>query len=151
MFLKGLRRNCAALSREQVNQILMKPSSVVPKKEERSPVVTEEPREVAQSQKKSIFMSKYQEIIEHQGNLEKYGVREIKYELPIPNIDPEFKGMLELWDELHPEENTSNMNLWELLKIPERASYDDFQTAVRNEFNFGNSTPLSFPEFQIKH
>lgn len=64
-------------------------------------------------------------------------VKYFKYDLPIPNIDPEFKGIQEISDIISPVANTPNENLWLQLKdIDGDSSYEDFERSMQTRFNF---------------
>ena len=64
-------------------------------------------------------------------------IRELRYGLPIPNIDPEFRGVEEIADILRPLPKTPNENLWGMLpQLSGDSSYDDFEMAMRDTFNF---------------
>lgn len=64
-------------------------------------------------------------------------IKYFKYDLPIPNIDPEFRGIEEIANMLSPVPNTPNENLWMQLKeLNGDSSYEDFQLAMRSRFNF---------------
>lgn len=64
-------------------------------------------------------------------------VKYFKYDLPIPNIDPEFRGIEEIAKILSPVPNTPNENLWLQLKdVSGDSNWDDFEVAMRSKFNF---------------
>lgn len=64
-------------------------------------------------------------------------VKYFKYELPIPNIDPGFRGTNEIADILRPLPTTPNENLWNSLPgITGDSSYEEFESAIVKRFNF---------------
>lgn len=64
-------------------------------------------------------------------------IREIRYGLPLPNVDPEFRGIEEISDILRPMPKTPNENLWAMVpELTGDSSYEEFELALRNRFNF---------------
>ena len=64
-------------------------------------------------------------------------IKYFKHGLPIPNIDPEFRGIEEIANILSPVPMTPNENLWLALKeVNGDSSYEDFQLAMKKKFNF---------------
>ena len=62
-------------------------------------------------------------------------IKEFKYGLPIPNIDPEIKGIKEISDQLTVLPNTFTENLYEILKIDGDSSYQEFENALASTYN----------------
>lgn len=63
-------------------------------------------------------------------------IREFKYGLPIPNINPEIKGIQEITDQLTVLPNTPTENLYEVLHLDGDSSYQEFESALENSYNF---------------
>lgn len=99
-------------------------------------------QKIAHSETKTSF----NDIMAYSSKLEMYlrgiepvpsEIRTFKYGLPIPNIDPEFKGIQEISDIISPVANTPNENLWmQLAEVDGDTSYEDFERAIRTRFNF---------------
>lgn len=66
-------------------------------------------------------------------------IKEFKYGLPIPNIDPEIKGIKEISDQLTVLPNTPTENLYEILKIDGETSYQEFEKALASTYNFSKT------------
>eukprot|EP01017_Pseudomicrothorax_dubius_P042843 TRINITY_DN704_c0_g1_i16.p1 TRINITY_DN704_c0_g1~~TRINITY_DN704_c0_g1_i16.p1 ORF type:complete len:304 (-),score=70.71 TRINITY_DN704_c0_g1_i16:63-974(-) len=63
-------------------------------------------------------------------------VRYYKYELPIPNIDPQIEG-LKTYEELQEESIvTPNMEVWELLKLDKASSFEDYLMRVNETYKY---------------
>jgi hypothetical protein len=83
-----------------------------------------------------IYSSKLESYLKGVGPLPT-GVTHFKYDLPIPNVDPEFRGVEEIADILRPLPKTPNENLW--LSLPEitgDSSWEEFELAVKKKYNF---------------
>lgn len=63
-------------------------------------------------------------------------IKEFKYGLPIPNIDPEIKGIQEIADQLTVLPPSPTENLYELLKLDGESSYGEFEHALQTSYNF---------------
>lgn len=59
-----------------------------------------------------------------------------KYGLPIPNIDPGFKSIQELKDELRPPVPSALENLYGSLALTGDSSYQDYELAIQNRYHF---------------
>lgn len=61
-----------------------------------------------------------------------------KYGLPIPNMDPGFKTLPEMSEEMFPKPITDTENLMTALQISENTevSYDDFEDRLLSKYNF---------------
>jgi len=62
----------------------------------------------------------------------------LKYGLPIPNIDPEFKGIDEILEEERLAIKTVNENVLEMLELDENSSYQEYENSLQKYFNHGN-------------
>ncbi|KAL4453346.1 hypothetical protein ABPG74_017553 [Tetrahymena malaccensis] len=62
-------------------------------------------------------------------------VKYYKYDLPIPNIDPEIKGVVDPFERAKREYETSNQRLWALLNLNENTPYETYELALRHKFN----------------
>lgn len=59
-----------------------------------------------------------------------------RYGLPIPNINPGFKSLDAMLKEVEPEVPTPLENLFEVLRLDERSTFDDYQNSLQTTFNF---------------
>lgn len=73
-----------------------------------------------------------------QSGLEEKGDKfdHFKYGLPIPNIDPEFKGVTEITDILKNVPPTSVENLYEVLDMDGDTSYSQMISLVKERYNY---------------
>lgn len=63
-------------------------------------------------------------------------IREFRYGLPLPNIDPGFKNLEQLKEELNPTPMTAVENLYQELALDGDSSYEEYETALQRRFNF---------------
>jgi hypothetical protein len=61
---------------------------------------------------------------------------DFRYGIPIPNINPGFKGIDKLAEEFRPIPKTPVENLMELLKIENDCSYETYEDRIQEQFNF---------------
>lgn len=66
-------------------------------------------------------------------------VKYYKYDLPIPNIDPEIKGVDELLFDERAKQTTPNLHLWEVLQIDGKTAYKSFELELNKKYNNGNA------------
>jgi hypothetical protein len=110
-----------------------KPPEVIPKKKPESIF------ELNKSKLDDIY-SYFLEV----GNIEevnrKFGtaIREFRYGLPLPNIDPGFKNIEQLIEELNPTPLTAVENLYNELALNGDSSYEEYESAIQKRFNFYN-------------
>lgn len=153
----------AELSREEVNTILRKkkPRDRIvmdrPSEDSQEPTLTlEEVRRMRDAtESRAVTAAKAEAVAEpeqmldfmaHSSKLEEYlrglvplppHIRELRYGLPLPNVDPEFRGIEEISDLLRPLPKTPNENLWAMMpELSADSSYEDFELALKNKFNF---------------
>lgn len=153
----------AELSREEVNTILRKkkPRDRIvmdrPSEDSQEPTLTlEEVRRMRDAtESRAVTAAKAEAVAEpeqmldfmaHSSKLEEYlrglvplppHIRELRYGLPLPNVDPEFRGIEEISDLLRPLPKTPNENLWDMMpELSADSSYEDFELALKNKFNF---------------
>lgn len=71
----------------------------------------------------------------------KFGVQilEFKFGLPIPNMDPCFKNLQQLKDELNPPIPTSLENLYSSLNLTGNSSFENYEKALKQTYNFHES------------
>ncbi|EGR34259.1 hypothetical protein IMG5_018840 [Ichthyophthirius multifiliis] len=62
-------------------------------------------------------------------------VKYYKYGLPIPNIDPQIKGIEEIFEKKKYEIVTPNQRLWNVLNLNENTPYEAYQMALRHKYN----------------
>ena len=157
----------AVLSRDEVNTILRKkkPRDRIvmdsPSQDTPEPTITmEDVRRMKDAvESRSVVAAKTEPVAEavpeteqgldfiaHSSKLEEYlrgllpvppHIREFRYGLPLPNVDPEFRGIEEISDLLRPLPSTPNENLWAMMpELTGDSSYEDFELALKNRFNF---------------
>lgn len=64
-------------------------------------------------------------------------VKYYKYELPIPNVDPDFEGLDDVFERARKAVVTPNMELWEALAMDKMTSYEDYLMKLKENFNYG--------------
>ena len=64
-------------------------------------------------------------------------VKYYKYDLPIPNIDPEIEGLDDIFERERKKRVTVNQNVWEVLALNADSSYENYEKALQAKFNFG--------------
>lgn len=69
-------------------------------------------------------------LVEMPDSIEKF-----KFGLPIPNIDPEFKGVEEITEMFDDTPPTATMNLFNALALTGDTSYQEFQSAIKARLN----------------
>jgi len=75
-----------------------------------------------------VYISKFEEMKDNT-EARPADFKYFKYGLPIPNIDPEFKSLPEISEEMFPKAITSVENLMKVLDISEntQVSYEDYE------------------------
>lgn len=73
--------------------------------------------------RKEILKKKYPEI--------KY----FKYDMPIPNVDPDFKGLPKILEESEKDVETITTKLFDELKLNENSSYDQYELELSKRYN----------------
>jgi len=64
-------------------------------------------------------------------------VKYYKYDLPIPNIDPEIEGLEDIFERERKKKVTVNQKIWEQLSLDANSSYENYETSLQNNFKFG--------------
>lgn len=64
-------------------------------------------------------------------------VKYYKYDLPIPNIDPEIEGLDDIFERENRKRITPNQNVWALLNLDKESDYSSYEKGVQAKFNFG--------------
>jgi hypothetical protein len=84
-----------------------------------------------------VYISKYNEMLENP-DVRPAEFKYFKYGLPMPNLDPEFKSLIEISDEIFPKAMTGTENLFNMLAIGEKTtlSYNEFEDMLVQKFNF---------------
>lgn len=132
-----------SLTSADVNRILQNPTADITLEEK--PTI---PESVAKKVKESIFdlnHSRVNDMYQHfletksiQAVNERFGVqlRDFRYGLPIPNIDPGFKNLEQLTNELNPPVPTPLENLYSALSLTADSNFDEYQLAIQRKYNF---------------
>jgi len=64
-------------------------------------------------------------------------VKYYKYDLPIPNIDPEIEGLDDIFERERKKKVTTNQKIWEQLSLDVDSSYENYEKSLQNQFKFG--------------
>jgi hypothetical protein len=64
-------------------------------------------------------------------------VKYYKYDLPIPNIDPEIEGLDNIFDREMKKKVTVNQNVWEVLALDKESDFKSYQLGLQKKFSFG--------------
>ena len=64
-------------------------------------------------------------------------VKYYKYNLPIPNIDPQIEGLEDVFERERAKRVTPNQKIWELLKLDEESDYKRYELALKDKYNNG--------------
>ena len=141
------------LSQEELDEILMKPAkspNILHKEEIEIPEIEkdyEESIEEKLGKVRSKVVKMYTETLEKALELrdsipairpsDRPDVKYYKYDLPIPNLDPEIKGVDELLREQEELETTPTINLFNTLKLDGKSSYQTFELELDKKFHNG--------------
>lgn len=84
-----------------------------------------------------VYISKFNEMLENP-ELRPAEFKYFKYGLTIPNLDPEFKTLTEISDEIFPKAPTTTENLFNALMIGENTTlaYDSYEDMLVQKYNF---------------
>lgn len=95
--------------------------------------------DVEKSQYEAMFKL-YQRTGDIQAINERFGVeiKEFKYGLPIPNIDPQIRGLDDLYEELKEDVPTAIENLYKELSLDADSDFDLFTNAIQSKYNFSS-------------
>jgi len=63
-------------------------------------------------------------------------VRYYKYDLPIPNVDPEIEGLDDIFERERMKRVTINQNVWQTLELDGEANFEAYETGLQKKFNF---------------
>lgn len=86
---------------------------------------------------KEIEASKYKDVSLHIKPSDRPDVKYYKYDLPIPNIDPEIEGIEEVFERERKKKVTTNQRVWSLLELDGEHDFDTYQNRVLEKFNHG--------------
>jgi len=64
-------------------------------------------------------------------------VKYYKYDLPIPNIDPEIQGLDDIFEREQKKRVTTNQKIWERLELSADSSFEAYQKCLQDRFKFG--------------
>lgn len=64
-------------------------------------------------------------------------VKYYKYDLPIPNIDPEIQGLDDIFERERAKRVTVNQDVWAVLDLGAENSYQEYEKGLTKNFNFG--------------
>jgi len=65
-------------------------------------------------------------------------VKYYKYDLPIPNIDPEIEGLDDIFERERMKRVTPNQNMWQTLELTGDSDFNAYETSLQKKFNFGS-------------
>ncbi len=137
-------QNSKPISNDMINQILRYPTKELAK------IETGFLQTIPKKSPESIFdlnKSKLEDIYNYfleVGNVgevnKRFGtnIREFRYGLPLPNIDPEFKSIPMLKEELNPTPLSIVENLYNELALVGDSSWEEYENAIQNRYNFAN-------------
>lgn len=141
------------LSQEEMDEILMKPAkspNILHKEEVENPAVNEDYEESIESKlskARSKVVKMYTENLEQAMTLkdsvpsirpsDRPDVKYYKYDLPIPNLDPEIKGLDELLNAEAENETTPTINLFNTLHLNAKTDYQTFELELTKKYNNG--------------
>lgn len=69
-------------------------------------------------------------------------VKYYKYELPIPNIDPEIEGLEDVFERARQAVVTPNMQLWDALALDKNSSFQDLERRLQETYQNGLTSSL---------
>ena len=69
-------------------------------------------------------------------------VKYYKYDLPIPNLDPEIEGLDDIFERENRKRITPNQNLWEVLKLDGDSDFYSYQKNLQAKYNHGKTVEI---------
>lgn len=133
------------MSNEVIRQILRFPTKEIIATESSKPpeiIPKKKPESIFELNKSKLddMFSYFKEVGSIEEVNRKFGtaIREFRYGLPLPNIDPGFKNLDQLQEELNPTPMSAVENLYQELSLDGDSSYEEYEAALQKRFNFYN-------------